>query len=124
MGFTFREGSYQRRVYFGKRTIKRGECAMVWYLNGRCEKIVGPKLKRLWFSTIRFCTRYTANERQFLIVNFKDGHTEYIPGPTTIFKDHLLHKDISVKNALTVNRGEAVTVVVYKNDTKEKKWFQ
>ena len=26
MGFTFRDGTYQRRVYFGKRTIKKGEC--------------------------------------------------------------------------------------------------
>ena len=81
MGFTFRDGTYQRRVYFGKRTIKKGECAMIWRLNGSCRKIEGPQLVRLWFSTIRFCTQYIANERQFLIVNFKDGHTEYIPGP-------------------------------------------
>ena len=120
MGFTFRDGTYQRRVYFGKRTIKKGECAMIWRLNGSCRKIEGPQLVRLWFSTIRFCTQYIANERQFLIVNFKDGHTEYIPGPTTMYQDHLLHKEIVVKNALNVHNGEAVVVVLNKNDTKEK----
>jgi regulator of protease activity HflC (stomatin/prohibitin superfamily) len=120
MGFTFRDSSYQRRVYFGKRTIKKGEKCMIWRLNGTCKTVEGPKLVRLWFSTIRFCTQFSANERQFLIVDFKDGHTEYLPGPTTLFFDHLKHKQITVKNALTVNRGEAVTVIHFENNKKDK----
>jgi flagellar motility protein MotE (MotC chaperone) len=120
MGFTFRDGNYQRRVYFGKRTIKQGECAMIWSLSGNCEKVYGPRLKRLWFSTIRFCTRFSANERQFLIVKFKDGHTEYIPGPITMYQDHILHQEILVRNALTVNRGEAIAVLTV-NDNVEGK---
>lgn len=114
MGFTFRDGHYQRRVYFGKRTIKRGECAMIWKLSGRCKKIEGPKLVRLWFSTIRFCTRFTANESQYLCIEFKDGHTENIKGPTSIYKDHLLHSNISVKEAVNVGKHEAI--VVYTNE--------
>lgn len=114
MGFTFRDGNYQRRVYFGKRTIKRGECAMIWRRSGRCKKIEGPKLVRLWFSTIRFCTRFTANESQYLRIEFKDGHTENIKGPTSIYKDHLLHSKISVKEAVNVGKHEAI--VVYTNE--------
>jgi len=120
MGFTFRDNIYQRRVYFGKRTIKRGEKCMIWRLNGTCKSVEGPKLVRLWFSTIRFCTQFSASERQFLIVDFKDGHTEYLPGPTTLFFDHLKHKQIIVKNALTVNRGEAVTVIHFENNKNDK----
>merc|ERR1719421_398783 len=87
---------------------------MIWKLSGRCKKIEGPKLVRLWFSTIRFCTRFTANESQYLRIEFKDGHTENIKGPTSIYKDHLLHSNISVKEAVNVGKHEAI--VVYTNE--------
>jgi len=87
---------------------------MIWRLNGQCKKVEGPRLVRLWFSTIRFCTRFTANESQYLCIEFKDGHTEHIRGPTSIYKDHLLHSKISVKDAVLVGKHEAI--VVYTNE--------
>ena len=44
------------------------------------------------------------------------GNTEHIRGPTSIYKDHLLHSKISVKDAVLVGKHEAI--VVYTNEVK------
>ena len=85
--------------------------------NGQCKKVEGPRLVRLWFSTIRFCTRFTANESQYLCIEFKDGHTEHIRGPTSIYKDHLLHSKISVKDAVLVGKARG-NCCIHKSESK------
>ena len=75
MGLDFRDGKYKRSVNIGKRTVKDGEAAAVWDVNGRHTEIVGPKLVRLWWSQIRFLDRFTASPEQYLIVrNQFDSH--------------------------------------------------
>ena len=43
MGLDFRGGNYRRYIRFGKRTIKQGEAAAVWNMNGTQTEIIGPR---------------------------------------------------------------------------------
>ena len=58
---TFRDGSYYRSVWMGKRTVKEGECAAIWDMSGERKKIEGPQRVRLWFSHVRFLDKHTAD---------------------------------------------------------------
>ena len=110
MGITFRDGSYVRHIRIGKRTIKEGEFALVWNVNGRCTKYHGPRQVRFWYSTIRFCTKFIANEKQYLVVCHKDGRTVHTPGPCSQYLDHLLHESIKVHDGIQVNADECLVV--------------
>ena len=110
MGVTFRGSGYVRRVRFGKRTVKDGEMLMVWDIRGRLTRIKGPALVRLFMSTIRFCTKYTALPNQYLEVHCANGELKRIPGPASMFEDHLLHKNVFVKDAISVPQGGCIIV--------------
>ena len=110
MGVTFRGSNYVRFVRLGKRTVKDGEMLMVWNVRGVLRRIEGPSLVRLYWSTIRFCTKYTAHPGQYLEVKCANGETQIIPGPTSLFQDHLLHKEIRVRNAINVPAGSCIVV--------------
>lgn len=64
MGIDFRDGHYRRYVRIGKRTIKEGEAAAIWSRNGRQREVIGPSLERLFYSHIRFLSRYMADPSQ------------------------------------------------------------
>lgn len=110
MGLTFRDGYYNRRVFIGKRTVKQGEKAIYWNLSGRAKRVLGPKRIRLFMSTIQFCTRYTAREDEYLVIEHVGGRTEHVQGPAMAFKDPILHTTIRVERAVRVEAGEAVIV--------------
>jgi len=90
---------------------------MVWSMKGNVKKIVGPKLVRLYFSTIRFCSRHTANRDSQLIVYMKNGQIKNVDGPCSIYFDHLHHERIEIKKAIRVEYGEAI--VVYTDEIAE-----
>jgi len=66
MGIEFRGSHYKRDVHFGKRTVKEGEAVAVWDVNGIHTQIIGPRLVRLFFSTINFLDRRTASPTEYL----------------------------------------------------------
>lgn len=99
MGLTFRDGNYAQRVWFGKRKIKAGEAAAIWDMNGAHRVVVGPRLKRLFFSDIRFLNKFVATKGQYLRVEHTNGKREHIRGPCTMFLDPLQHQAVHVKDA-------------------------
>lgn len=115
MGVTFRGSNYIRFVRLGKRTVKDGEMLMVWNVHGVLRRIKGPSLVRLYWSTIRFCTKYTAHPGQYLEVKCANGETQILPGPTSMFQDHLLHKVIYIRDAIDVPAGSCI--VVYEDES-------
>jgi len=40
----FRNGSYHKRVTFGKRRVKDGECCAIWDRSGSVRTVIGPKV--------------------------------------------------------------------------------
>ena len=63
---------YSRDVTFGKRTIKEGECCVVWDRYGTQHLIVGPRLVHLFCSTIRFLNRIHAKVNEYLVCHPED----------------------------------------------------
>jgi hypothetical protein len=111
MGITFRDSSYVTHVCIGKRTIKAGEAAAVWDSYGNHTLCIGPMLKRLFFSDIRFLDGYTARDGEYLIVEYTDGKKEHVVGPVKIWMDPLKHQSITVAEAIFL-AGPAELIVV------------
>ena len=72
----FRDGSYCKRLWVGKRTVKQGECAAIWDDKGTCTLVLGPRRVWAFFSTIRFLTFHRAGKQEYIVVNYKDGRQE------------------------------------------------
>jgi hypothetical protein len=112
MGMDFRDGNYRRRVWLGKRTVKEGECAVVWDSSGRATQVVGPRVRYMWFSTIEFMTRFSATSDQYLMIRFRDGSREHVRGPCELFRDPTKHSRIEVVRAVALASAQHFVVVV------------
>lgn len=111
MGIEFRGSNYKRDVSFGKRTIKDGEAVAVWNRLGVHRQVVGPRLVRLFFSTIVFLDKRTAGPNEYLVVINVDGTVEHLRGPTTMYENPVFHRRIEVKSAYSlVSASECIVV--------------
>eukprot|EP01006_Ploeotia_vitrea_P008955 TRINITY_DN21173_c0_g1_i1.p1 TRINITY_DN21173_c0_g1~~TRINITY_DN21173_c0_g1_i1.p1 ORF type:complete len:421 (-),score=66.87 TRINITY_DN21173_c0_g1_i1:152-1414(-) len=116
MSVTFRNASYHKKVTWGKRTVKEGECAAVWNLSGEYRVVQGPKREWLFCSRVRFMDRHVADEHQYLVVQYTDGRKEHLRGPISLFEDPVRYQSIRVENAVKVDAFEVI--VVYTEDAK------
>lgn len=107
---TFRDGSYYRHVWFGKRTVKEGECAAIWQADGRRRVVEGPKRVRLFFAHVRFLNRYVADQHEFLHIQFRDGRKEHRRGPLALFMDPCTHLAMKTREAFRLKANEALVV--------------
>jgi hypothetical protein len=111
MGRDFRNGSYHRYVTVGKRTVKDGEAAVFWNINGVSREIVGPRLVRLFYSNVRFLNRHTATREQHLVVSHRNGEIEHIEGPRSMFENPVKHTSIRVVDSLYLETASHKIVV-------------
>ncbi len=107
----FRDASYRRRVWLGKRTVKEGECAVVWDSAGRATQVGGPRIRFMWFSTIEFMTRFSATSDEYLAIRFRDGTREHVRGPCELFKDPTKHSRIEAVRAVALASAQHFVVV-------------
>lgn len=49
---------------------------------------------------MRFLDRFIADQNQYLVISFKDGHKDHVQGPASLFLDPVVHKSISVEAAV------------------------
>ena len=111
MGFDFRGQHYRRYVRMGKRTIKDGEAAIIWARNGKCKEIVGPKLQRLFFSTIKFLDRRMATASEYIVVCMRDGEVQHLKGPAVVYENPVRHQNVQVKPCLQLMTPQNCVVV-------------
>jgi len=114
---TFRDGTYYRHVWFGKRTVKEGECAAVWSPSGVRTCHIGPQRVRLFFSHVRFLNRHVADQNEYLAVQFRDGRKEHHRGPQSWFMDPCVHISITTHQAWKLSANEVL--VVYREQPGE-----
>ena len=107
---TFRDGSYYRSVWMGKRTVKEGECAAIWNMSGERKKIEGPQRVRLWFSHVRFLDKHTADQSQYLVCQYRNGRREHMRGPISLFFDPCVHQLVECRDAYKLAANEALVV--------------
>jgi hypothetical protein len=109
----FRDGSYCKHLWIGKRTVKQGECAAIWDDKGKCTLVEGPRRVWVMFSTVRFLTFHRAGTHEFIIVKYKNGDKEHLRGPVTLFQNPVEHTSVEVQPATQLSTSEAL--VVYKD---------
>lgn len=122
MGRDFRDSRYYRYCWIGKRTIKEGEACVVWNRKGAHRVVRGPYLKRMFFTSIRFMDRYTCNDKEYLEVCFRDGHTEHVKGPVSLFCNFVKHKSVNVRPAIELKSPVECLVVNYHTSEAKSRW--
>eukprot|EP00286_Rhodomonas_abbreviata_P002248 CAMPEP_0181347912 /NCGR_PEP_ID=MMETSP1101-20121128/34127_1 /TAXON_ID=46948 /ORGANISM="Rhodomonas abbreviata, Strain Caron Lab Isolate" /LENGTH=505 /DNA_ID=CAMNT_0023460149 /DNA_START=134 /DNA_END=1652 /DNA_ORIENTATION=- len=110
-GVTFRSGGYVRRVLLGGRTIKDGEAAAIWDVNGNHRQVVGPSREWMYRSTIRFLTRHKAEANQYIIVRHRNGCVEHLYGPASIYENPALHDKVSVHDGIQLGSNRECIIV-------------
>jgi len=119
MGRDFRDGRYKRYVKIGKRTVKDGEAAVIWNMDGVSHEVVGPRLVRMFYSNVQFLTRHIATRDEYLVVNHRDGGTEHLLGPRSMFENPVRHLNITVVPCLYLESA-AHKLVVYTENVRQR----
>lgn len=96
----------------GKRTVKEGEAVAVWDQHGRHTQVEGPRLLRLWMSTIRFLERHVAGVDEYLRVHRRDGIIEHFRGPKVLFENPVFHCSVKVERAINLLDSTSAVVVM------------
>ncbi len=91
-------------------TVEEGQRVLMWRRDGTMHIIVGPR--RVWrgWSTFQPMKHFVAHPDKFLMVRFRDGRQEHLPGPADIWLDPRIHQQITVEDALPLAAKEAVVV--------------
>jgi hypothetical protein len=91
-------------------TVEEGQRTLRIRRDGRIDVIVGPQ--RVWKGWSRFekMKHFVAHPGDFLIVRFRDGRQEHLPGPTDVWFDPRIHEGITREEALQLAAKEAVIV--------------
>jgi hypothetical protein len=101
---------------FQTRTIRRGQRVAVWDDRGHLEMVDGPRRLWLWGRTIEDLMRYSADNHQYIVVNYNDGRVEHLRGPAAVWWNPVEHLHISLADMIELDANEAV--VVYRQEAK------
>jgi regulator of protease activity HflC (stomatin/prohibitin superfamily) len=97
-------------VVFGKRTVKEGEVCAIWNLKGEHKLISGPHRQWIFMSDVRFLSRYTADQSEYLVVKHRTGTKEHLRGPIVLYCDPVHHISIEVEKGIALENFEALVV--------------
>ena len=91
-------------------TVEEGQRVLMSRLNGTIEIIIGPR--RVWrgWKTFRTMEHYVAHPDEFLIIRYRDGRQEHLPGPAEMWFDPREHLQITKESTLQIAAKEAVVV--------------
>lgn len=98
----------------GFKRIRQDQKAIIINRNGEITKIDGPKITYLVLSKLEKLRRFVANENQYLVVKYIDGHIEHVKGPCCIWMNRFEHDMIQVKESYKLD--ESQILVVYDRD--------
>lgn len=100
-------------------TVEDGQRALMVRPNGSMRIMAGPK--RIWrgFCTFRKMSHYVAHPGEYLIVRFRNGRQEHLPGPAEVWFDPREHLEIAKHDALQIAAKEAVVVYCKSEETGE-----
>jgi hypothetical protein len=96
---------------FNYRTIPAGERAALWARDGSVEFVGGPR--RLWLRSgqrVHMLQRHAAGADQYLVVRRKDGRSQHLHGPASVWFDPVEHESVKVEQALSLDANEAIVV--------------
>jgi hypothetical protein len=91
-------------------TVDEGQRVLMRRADGTMDVITGPR--RVWRGWNRFfpMKQFVAHPDQFLILRFRNGQQQHLPGPVDAWFDPREHLTITVQEALQIAAKEAVVV--------------
>ncbi|MCA1685661.1 MAG: hypothetical protein LC745_06675 [Planctomycetia bacterium] len=91
-------------------TVEEGQRVLLRRPNGTMDVIVGPQ--RVWQGRNTFTPmkHYVSHPGEYLIVRFRDGHQEHLPGPSEVWFDPRIHQEVRQEEGLQLAAKEAVVV--------------
>lgn len=100
------------------KTIKDGEAYAVSQRNGKVQVVQGPCSKIRMGNFFEKLDLVSAGEDQYLVVKFRDGRTEYRPGPVSLLQHPIDHISVTCQPAMRLRDHELI-VVYRKIESKE-----
>lgn len=90
--------------------VEEGQRVLMKRPNGTMDVVVGPR--RVWRGRNRFhaMPHFVAHPGEYLIVRFRDGRQEHLPGPSEVWFDARVHQEVTAQDALQIAAKEAVVV--------------
>ncbi|MEO6809224.1 MAG: hypothetical protein ABI353_08960 [Isosphaeraceae bacterium] len=90
--------------------VEEGQRVLMRRPNGSIVIVAGPK--RLWrgWNTFQAMFHHVAHPGEYLIVRYRDGRQDHLPGPADLWFDPRIHQDVAREDALQVAAKEAVVV--------------
>ncbi|MEW4566892.1 hypothetical protein AB1L88_03405 [Tautonia sp. JC769] len=97
--------------------VEEGQRVLMRRPNGTMDVVVGPR--RVWRGRNQFraMIHHVAHPGDYLIVRFRDGRQEHLPGPAEVWFDPRSHESVEVREALQIAAKEAVVVYSQKEGT-------
>lgn len=99
--------------------VEEGQRVLMRRPNGAMEILIGPKKVFRGRKEFRPMQHYVAHPGEFLIVRFRDGRQEHIPGPTELWMDPRIHQEITREEALQIAAREAIVVYSRPDEASE-----
>ncbi|XP_059178290.1 uncharacterized protein LOC131957472 [Physella acuta] len=99
----------------GWKTLDVGEKALIYSKNGRARVEEGPQRLYLFREKFKKMTCYSASQKEFLVIKYKNGTTEHIKGPCIRHKNEIHHLSIEVRSLISLDANEVL--VVYTQDS-------
>jgi hypothetical protein len=97
---------------WGIVTIPDGDAWSVVMSSGKVTQLLGPTTAPLFGACLTQMQLIVANEKEYIRVQFRDGHSEIKRGPVAVREDTTIHARIDKLPALTL--GSAEILVVYR----------
>jgi len=90
--------------------VEEGQRVLMRRPDGSMTIVIGPK--RVWRGRKVFMPmrHFVAHPGEFLIVRYRDGRQEHLPGPADVWFDPRIHQEVKREDALQLAAKEAVVV--------------
>jgi hypothetical protein len=97
--------------------VEEGQRVLMRRPNGTMDVVIGPR--RVWRGRNTFQTmpHFVAHPGDYLIVRYRDGRQEHLPGPSEVWFDCRVHQEVTCQEALQIAAKEAVVVYSSKEGT-------
>lgn len=99
---------------WGFVAIPQGEHWNVYATTGQRSTVVGPKVIGLCGSKLAKLKAVQATQAEYLRLDYMDGHSEILPGPSVVHMDPAVHKSVRAQPAILLNEHEVL--VVYREE--------
>eukprot|EP00732_Lithocolla_globosa_P004535 Lithocolla_globosa_v1_NODE_4235_length_1482_cov_9.309741.p1 type:complete len:473 gc:universal NODE_4235_length_1482_cov_9.309741:41-1459(+) len=97
-------------VGFGFVSVPTGERWLVWNRSGQVFTYDGPKLFFSFNCVVQKLQQIVASPSEYIKVTTRDGQTEYLRGPVSLWEDPLTHFQLELSQAVHLNSNEGIVV--------------